>query len=109
MRRLALVLVLTASACATMAGTPGEVTYAETAQENFKLGMEAFEDHNWTDASQYFEHVRTKYPYSQFAAVSELRIADTDFGQGHYAEAIDGYKNFIKFRPTHPDVDWAAY
>jgi outer membrane protein assembly factor BamD len=107
MRNLALVFLLLA-ACAT-AGEPGVPDFATSAKENFDLGVQAMKDENWQEASQYFEHVRTKYPYSSFAAESELRLADTLFSQGHYTDAIDAYKNFIKFRPGHTGVDWASF
>lgn len=107
MRRLGPTLVLL-SACAT-AGQPGVPSFAATAKENYDLGVEAMEDSSWLEASQYLEHVRTKYPYSQYAAEAELRLADTAFAQGHWVEAIDGYKNFIRFRPGHAQVDWASF
>src|SRR5678816_4577386 len=106
MRKVSLLLfLLLLSACSAHGGEPGVPDFATSAKENFDLGMEAMKDENWLEASQYFEHVRTKYPYSQYAAESELRLADVAFSQGHYQEAIDLYKNFIKFRPRHPDVD----
>lgn len=110
MRKLvpALLLFLSLAACAGP-GDPAIPDFATSAKENFDLGKQALSDEDWLEASQYFEHVRTKYPYSSFAAEAELRLADALFAQERHTEAIDAYKNFIKFRPTHPEVDWAAF
>jgi outer membrane protein assembly factor BamD len=36
--------------------------------------------------------------------LSELRLADAEFGAEQYLEAIDSYRLFIKFHPTHEMV-----
>ena len=43
--------------------------------------------------------------------MAELRLADAEFGAKQYLQAIDGYKLFIKFHPTHDMVinGYAAY
>jgi len=86
----------------------GEVTYAKDAQGNYDLGEKSFKSHSWADADQYFQFTKSKFPYSRFAALAELRVADANFEQDKFVEAIDGYKNFIKDHPSHPKVDYAA-
>jgi len=86
----------------------GEVTYAKDAQGNYDLGEKSFKSHSWTEADQYFQFTKSKFPYSRFAALAELRVADANFEQDKFVEAIDGYKNFIKDHPSHPKVDYAA-
>ena len=86
----------------------GEVTYAKDAQGNYDLGEKSFKSHSWTEADQYFQFTKSKFPYSRFAALAELRVADANFEQDKFVEAIDGYKNFIKDHPTHPKVDYAS-
>lgn len=87
----------------------GEITYAEGAQEGYEKGLEELEDQNYEQAIAAFEQVRTKFPYSSYAALAELRIADADFGRGRYLEAIAGYQAFVKFHPTHEQLDWATF
>lgn len=101
------VLLGVAASCAT--DGDGEVSYAAGAKENYARGLEELEDGNHLEALKYFDHVRSKYPYSQYAAAAELKAADTQFERERYTEAIDAYRNFIKFHPTHPDVDWASF
>jgi len=53
--------------------------------------------------------VKTKYPYSKFATLAELRIADTYYKRATYIEAIDSYKSFLKLHPNHPDSPYAMF
>lgn len=84
-------------------------SYTEGAQVAYEKGLEQLEDKDFELAIASFEQVRTKFPYSSYAALAELRIADADFGRGRYLEAIDGYVAFIKMHPTHDQLDWASF
>lgn len=112
MRRALFVPFAVLAAFALACATDGEVTgdsYAADAKENYDAGLEALEDGNPLEAIRLFDHVRTKYPYSSYAPLAELRAADAEFRRQRYAEAIDGYQRFLKFHPAHPEVDWAAF
>jgi len=101
-------LALTACAGATT-NLAGEVTYAKTAKENYDLGRAALKSHDWNDATQYFQYTKSKFAYSQYAPLAELSIADANFAQDKFIEAVDGYKNFIKDHPTSPSADYAGF
>ena len=97
------------AACADVSSNlGGEVTYAKDAQGNYELGEKSFKSRSWTETDQYFQFTKSKFPYSRYAALAELRLADANFEQDKFVEAIDGYKNFIKDHPTHPKVDYAS-
>ena len=49
--------------------------------------------------------MKQKYPFSKFAVLAELGIADTQFARGNYTEAIDSYKSFSRLHPTHEKVE----
>lgn len=105
-----LLLVLGLAGCAgASAGLAGEVSYKKDAKGNFELGQRELEGHNYTDAAQYFQYTKNKFPYSHYASLAELRLADSNFDQEKFTEAIDGYKNFIKDHPTHAKVDYAGF
>jgi outer membrane protein assembly factor BamD len=98
---LALVL---GSACASLTKVTRGVTYRRTAESNYKKGLAELKDENFPEAIKYFHFVKNKFPFSRFATLSELRTADTYHAQEKFLEAIDAYKLFIKFHPTHKDV-----
>jgi outer membrane protein assembly factor BamD len=78
--------------------------YSVSARQNYEKGMAKLEEEEWSEAAKYFAFVKARFPYSKFAVLAELRTADSLFGAGSYLEAIDGYKLFIKFHPTHEMV-----
>ena len=100
-------LVLLLGGCAgswtnfTFANT---VTYEKTAEGNYNKGQEELRDENYQDAAKYFSYVKNKFPFSRFSTLSELRLADAYFEDSKLIEAIDAYRQFQKFHPTHPEV-----
>jgi outer membrane protein assembly factor BamD len=107
---LACALAAMLSACG---GTraDGRVKYAVTAQQNFERGQNELKEKDWVAAAKYFAFIKARFPYSKFAVLAELALADAEFGAGHYLQAIDGFKMFVKFHPTHGKVvnGYAAY
>lgn len=59
------------------------------------------------EAIKSFEAIRTEFPYSPYAALSELRVADAYMQRNQYLEAIDAYRTFLRFHPSHPDAAFA--
>jgi outer membrane protein assembly factor BamD len=89
----------------------GTVEYSVSAAQNYDLGMKKLKEEEWTDAVRYFTFVKARFPYSKYAVLADLRMADAAFGAEAYAEAVDAYKMFIKFHPTHEMVEngYAAF
>lgn len=100
------VLVLALSACAKKA--PG-VKYESQAEQEYVAGVDALDSRDFPDAQKILERVRTKYPYSKYGALAELRLADLRYEQGKFIEAADAYQTFVKIHPSSPQVDYAAY
>jgi outer membrane protein assembly factor BamD len=99
---LALLIALALAACGGK--TTGAVKYSVSAQRNYEKGLDELKDKDWIAASKYFAFIKSRFPYSKFAVLAELRLADAQFGAGEYEAAIDSYKMFIKFHPTHEMV-----
>jgi len=81
------------------------VTYSLTAKQNYEKGLAELKDESYPEAQKYFQFVKQKYPFSKFAVLSELALADTQFARGNYNEAIDSYKSFARLHPTHEKVE----
>lgn len=86
-----------------------DVDYADTAKQNFDDGEKAMTDGRWAEAVKFFEHTKNKYPYSKFAVLAELRIADAHFAREKWIEAADSYRIFVRFHPRHEKVPYATY
>lgn len=83
--------------------TPAEAQ----AQARYNKGIQTLRRGLYQDAISHFEAVRTEHPYSRFAALSELRIADAHMDRHQHLEAIDAYRAFLRFHPTHPEAAYA--
>ncbi|MBN2341571.1 MAG: outer membrane protein assembly factor BamD [Deltaproteobacteria bacterium] len=107
-----ILLVLTMSivcSCATTKTRPSYLDYSESARLLFQDATKAFDRERWTDAQNLFNEVKAEFPYSKYAPLAELRIADCSFELGSHAEAAVGYQHFIKLYPTHPEAHYAAF
>ena len=80
-----------------------EVSLQETARQNYEAGEKMLEASRYVEAIKYFEHVKNKYPYSKYAVLAELRIADADFEQEKFTEAIRGYRQFVHDHRSYAD------
>lgn len=89
--------------CGGRSGTAA-VDYSVSAQKNYDKGLKELENKDWIAASKYFGFIKSRFPYSKFAVLAELRLADAEFGAEQYLEGIDSYRLFIKFHPTHEMV-----
>ena len=101
---LAVMLILATVNAGCAKGGSAKVRYVPTAEGNFTKGEAALKAKDWVAASKYFSFVRARFPYTGFATMAELGLADAEFGAGEYISAIDSYKLFIRFHPNHERV-----
>ena len=113
-RSTASILVLLA-ACSSFnknaidATKPLDAKDTSNAARAYERGMEEKKDQNVVDATRYFEAVRNSFPYSQYAALSELAIADMRYDTDDYTGAATAYTDFVKSHPSHAKADYAAF
>jgi len=100
---IAVVLLLLAG-CALF-GKEVEKPAAELIQE----GMEAFDKGNFSDAIKDFEQLKDWYPFSKYATVAELKIADAHYHLDHYAEAVTAYEEFEQLHPRNEAIPYVIY
>jgi outer membrane protein assembly factor BamD len=97
---LAVALTLTCGATALTTGCMNEqakapLSYTADAKRAYDAGVVELESHNWLEAQNMFREVKRKYSYSKFARLAELRIADADFQQEKFTDAIREYRQFV--------------
>ncbi len=107
--RAAIVAVLLIGSLSATAGCGGKsgvasVDYSVSAQKNYDRGLKKLGEKEWAAAAKYFAFIKSRFPYSKYAVLAELRLADAEFGAEQYLEAVDSYKMFVKFHPTHEMV-----
>jgi len=109
--KTALVLALAglAPACGAKKPPASALEYSENAKIEYEAALKAFFDQDWEEASLLFKEVKRKYGYSRYARLADLRLADIEFKQEKYAEAITAYKGFVHDYPNDPEVPYARY
>ena len=71
--------------------------------------MHYFDIGRYQLAEEEFKKIRDRYPFSPYATVAELRLADCKFYQGLYEEAIPLYEEFENLHPTNEAVPYVIF
>jgi outer membrane protein assembly factor BamD len=109
--------ILLAAACACAGGKDAGVDItkpvtgaeASNAAKAYEKGMLEKKDGNPMEATRFFEYVRNNFPYSQYASLAQLAIADMAFERDDWGQAAIQYQDFVKGHPSHPKADYAAF
>jgi len=72
-------------------------------------GMDAYEDGDYKDAIEYFQKLKDFYPFSKYAILAELKIADSHYHLEQYEEAIFAYSEFEKLHPRNEAIPYVIY
>jgi outer membrane protein assembly factor BamD len=108
LRRFVLLSALALSACDdTPPPKTGGLSYTANAQRQYEEAMKEYNAHNWAESQPLFAEVKRKFSYTRWARMAELRIADADFEQEKYAEALREYKQFIHDHKNDEGVEYA--
>ena len=109
--RFVIVTFLVLTACSTTTDSIGDGTtsYLDTAEKNYLEGKKSKENKNYEQAVNYFEYVKNQFPYSKYAALADLAIADAYFESEQWLLAAESYHFFIQFHPKHEKVGWASF
>ena len=81
----------------------------ETAQTLVWAGMDDFETGDYEAARDAFEKLKDWYPYSEYAKLAELKIADANYRLGNYEEAIFAYEEFESLHPRNEAIPYVIY
>ncbi len=98
------------SSCATAPvkkEQPGPQMYYDKAMEELKGGWIFGPD--YTQVRQTLTIIIDNYPYSTYAPLAQLRIADTFYKEGRYLESAEAYDHFVKLYPNDKNLPYAVY
>jgi len=85
------------------------VDEGDSAQELAWDGMDAYENGKYSKAIEKFQKLKDYYPFSKYAILAELKIADAHYQREEYEEAIFEYENFERLHPRNEAVPYVIY
>ena len=80
-----------------------------TAQELIYEGMDQYNYGNYKTAIENFEKLKDWYPFSKYAILAELKIADANYHLQEYDEAIFAYEEFESLHPRNEAIPYVIY
>ncbi|HYA03144.1 MAG TPA: outer membrane protein assembly factor BamD [Syntrophobacteria bacterium] len=78
-------------------------------EELASQGMEEFEAKDYRDAIKTFSALKERYPYSRYAILAELKLADAYFHDERYPEAISAYEDFARLHPKNEAIPYVLH
>jgi len=80
-----------------------------TADELAWVGMDAYDNGKYLKAIEKFQKIKDFYPFSKYAILAELKIADAHYQREEYEEAIFEYENFERLHPRNEAIPYVIY
>jgi outer membrane protein assembly factor BamD len=115
MRRIpiiCLVVLLVATGCSTLKDQFNKIFGIDDsvgAQELAWEGMDAYENGKYGKAIEKFQKLKDYYPFSKYAILAELKIADAHYQREEYEEAAFAYENFEQLHPRNEAIPYVIY
>ena len=100
----ALLSSLILSSCGSM-----EEIDTSTVAGQYKLAEQFEDNERYQEAIIRFTEIKNKYPYSRFATMAELKVADIQFKRESYAESKLAYQIFRDYHPSYQKMDYIVY
>ncbi len=108
-RKLTISILMCALALGGCGKDPDLLTANDDAKNLYKRAADAMEHARFEVAIQYFHILESRYPFSPYALQAQLDLAYAYYRHDKPEEAISEAERFIRFNPTHENVDYAYY
>jgi outer membrane protein assembly factor BamD len=107
MKRLAaifIIILIVCSGCSLF-----KTKDSKSAKELALNGMVEFNNKNYKNAIESFEKLKDWYPFSKYAILAELKIADAHYHLQKYEEAVFAYEEFENLHPRNEAIPYVVY
>lgn len=106
-------LVFAGVGCASSGGANGgarsAMHYSDEAQQAYEDAMVLYRDEAWPEALEAMRRVKQEYSSSRWGWLAELRIADIDFKQERFTEALSGFRAWIRYHASQSEATYAHF
>ncbi|MBW1850217.1 MAG: outer membrane protein assembly factor BamD [Deltaproteobacteria bacterium] len=72
-------------------------------------GLNDFEQGYYQGATEAFQKIIDRYPYSKYYVEAELKLADALYHKRSYDEAFDAYNEFQRLHPKNINIPYVIY
>ena len=79
------------------------------ADELIQEGVEAYDKGNYKQAIEAFGQLKDWYPFSNYAILAELKIADAHYHLQEYPEAVAAYEEFERLHPRNEATPYVVF
>lgn len=80
-----------------------------SAEDYFQRGVELMKKKDYKPAAAQFQKAKDEFPFSPLVADAELNVAECQYLQGSYVEAIASFKDFQGMHPTNENIPFVIY
>lgn len=105
---LAVAAILLLNGCAMLDGLMGK-DIELSPDELMYEGVKNMERGRYTAATEAFQTIKDRYPYSKYALEAELKLSDMLFKRELYDEAFNAYDDFEKLHPRNAEIPYVIY
>jgi outer membrane protein assembly factor BamD len=98
-------LALVFGGCRGKGQTKGEKPAEQLAEE----GMDAYNRKKYRKALDSFEQLKDWYPFSKYAILAELKVADSRFALKEFNDAFTAYNSFASLHPRNEAMPYVTY
>ena len=81
----------------------------QSADALIQEGLDAYQLKKYERATEAFQKIKDRFPYSQYAVLAELKLADSYYLNKDYELAATSYKEFEKMHPTNEVVAYVVF
>lgn len=105
---LAAALLISTGGCASTQA-PNAAAYTDEVEYLNARAEHAFSTKEYLRARVLWQQLSKDFPYSEYASLADLRVADSYFAEKAYAAAAESYRAFTRLRPRHEKVPYAEF
>jgi len=103
-----LAVVVGSGGCASTGGVAKvSVTAQDKARALYDRALDDADSGIFPEALKRLGELKSRFPYSSFAALADLRIGDIHVQRGKYSDAVVAYERFVRYHPSHDQGAWA--
>jgi outer membrane protein assembly factor BamD len=87
----------------------GDLKDSATPEGAYAIAEEYEKDERYEEAIQKFREVQNKHPYSRYAVMAKLKVADINYLRENFIEAQNAYQLFKDLHPKHEKIDYVTF